>query len=166
MFFFFAAIDISSKKITENTTDHVLANSPHKITQFGVIELNLPDDELTYCMGKTPKFKSNKHNELNICSMKNYTAQNFVEQLKRKLISKIIILILYLSLKPWFDSKVISIVNKRDACYKKFKSSGLETDKDILRATKQLLKTTIKKRIFCKIIYKKIRKTVMNLGKP
>ena len=33
---------------------------------------------------------------------------------------------------------------------KSFKSSGLETDKDILRATKQFLKTTIqkKKRMF------------------
>ena len=42
--------------------------------------------------------------------------------------------------KPWFDSEVISLVNKRDACYKKSKSSGLETDKDILRATKELKK--------------------------
>ena len=44
--------------------------------------------------------------------------------------------------KPWFDSEVISIVNKRDACYKQVKSSGLE---NILRATKQFLKTTIQK---------------------
>ena len=52
--------------------------------------------------------------------------------------------------KPWFDSEVISIVNKRGACYKKFKSPGLETDKDILRATKEFLKNTIqkKKKIF------------------
>ena len=50
----------------------------------------------------------------------------------------------------WFDSEVISIVNKRDACYKKFKLLGLETDKDILRATKQFLKTPVqkKKRMF------------------
>ena len=51
---------------------------------------------------------------------------------------------------PWIDSEGLSIVNKRDACYKKFKSSKLETDKDILRAAKQFLKTTIqkKKRMF------------------
>ena len=49
--------------------------------------------------------------------------------------------------KPWFDSEVISIVNKRDTCYKQIKSSGLE---NILRATKQFLKTTTqkKKRMF------------------
>ena len=49
--------------------------------------------------------------------------------------------------KPWFDSEVISIVNKCDACYKKFKLSVLETDKDILRETKQFLKTTKEKRM-------------------
>ena len=48
---------------------------------------------------------------------------------------------------PWFVSRIISIVNKHDACYKKFKSPWLETNKDILRATKQLLKNTIKKKI-------------------
>ena len=42
--------------------------------------------------------------------------------------------------------EVISIDNKHDACYEMFKSSGLETDKDILRATKQFLKTTIQKK--------------------
>ena len=48
--------------------------------------------------------------------------------------------------KPWFDSEVISMVNKCDVCYKTFKSSGLETGKDILRATKQFLKSTIQKK--------------------
>ena len=48
--------------------------------------------------------------------------------------------------KPWFDWEVISIVNKRDAFYKNFKSSGLETDKGIWRATKQFFKTTIQKK--------------------
>ena len=38
--------------------------------------------------------------------------------------------------KHWFDLEVISIVNERDACYQKFKLSGLESDKGILRATK------------------------------
>ena len=70
--------------------------------------------------------------------------------------------------KPWFDSEVISIVNKCDACYKKFKLSVLETDKDILRETKQFLKTTIQKKKGCffKISYWKIRKILKNYGKP
>ena len=73
-------------RITENTAtliNHVLTNSPHKITQSGVIELNLSDHEWIYFTRKTTKFKSNKHNELNIRSSKNYTAENFVEHLKK-----------------------------------------------------------------------------------
>ena len=61
-------------RITESTTtliDHVLTNSPHKVTQSGVIELNLSDHDLAYCTRETTKVKSNKHNELNIYSMKN-----------------------------------------------------------------------------------------------
>ena len=55
--------------------------------------------------------------------------------------------------KPCFDSEVTWIGNKHDASYKKFKSLGLETDKDILKAAKQFLKTTIqkKKRMFFQV---------------
>ena len=163
-------------RIAENTAalfDHVLTNSPHKITQSGVIELNLSDHELIYCMRKTTRFKSNKHNELNIRSMKKYTIENFVEHLNKidfqnyktyscinmaylDFITKLIDVVDSLcptikitvkgNTKPWFDSEVISTVYKRDACYIKFKLSGLEADKDILRATKQFLKTTIQKK--------------------
>ena len=44
-----------------------------------MIEGSLSDHELIYCTLKTTKLKSNKHNELNICTMKNYTAENFIE---------------------------------------------------------------------------------------
>ena len=69
-------------RITESTAtliDHVLTNSPHKIIQSGVIEMSLSDQELIYCTRKTTKLKSNKHNELNIHTMKNYTVENFIE---------------------------------------------------------------------------------------
>ena len=54
-----------------------------------------------------------------------------------------------------------SIVNKDDPCYRKFKSSELETDKDIFRATKQFLKIIIqkKKRIF---LQDKMQKNLKN----
>ena len=39
-----------------------------------------------------------------------------------------------------------SIINKRDDYYKKFKSSGLETDKDLLKAAKISLKNITQKR--------------------
>ena len=49
----------------------------------GVVEVNLSGHELIYCTRKTTKLKSNKHNELNIHSMKSYTAEGFVELLKK-----------------------------------------------------------------------------------
>ena len=48
--------------------------------------------------------------------------------------------------KAWFDSEVISVINKCDGCYKKFKSSVLEADKDLLKAAKISLKNIIQKK--------------------
>ena len=48
--------------------------------------------------------------------------------------------------KAWFGSELISILNKRDDYYKTFKSSGLETDKDLLKAAKISLKNIIQKK--------------------
>ena len=75
--------------------------------------------------------------------------------------------------KTWFDSEVISIINKRDDYYKKFKSSGLETDKDISKVAKITLKKIIqkKKRSFFQNRlkensnnFKELRKTLKTLG--
>ena len=73
-------------RITESTAtliDHVLKNSPHKIIQSGVIEMSLSDRDLIYCTRKTTKLKSNIHNKLNIRTMKNHTAENFIELLNK-----------------------------------------------------------------------------------
>ena len=78
-------ISVSSriKESTATLIDHVLTNSPHKIIQSGVIEMSLSDQELIYCTRKTTKLRSNKHHELNIPTMKNYTAENFIELLNK-----------------------------------------------------------------------------------
>ena len=43
--------------------------------------------------------------------------------------------------KSWFDSQIVSAIQRRDKLYKKFKHSGLETDRIILK----LLKRTCRK---------------------
>ena len=163
-------------RITESTAtliDHVLTNSSHKIIQSGVIKMWLSDHELIYCTRKTNKLKSNKHNELNIHKIKNYTAENFIELLNKidlsnyrtfscvnkdyldfitKLITEIDTLCpskkirIKGNTKTWFDSEVISIINKRNDYYKEFKSLRLETDKDLLKAAKISLKKIIEKK--------------------
>ena len=141
-------------RITESTAtliDHVLTNSPHKIIQSDVIEMSLSDHELIYCTRKTTKLKPNNHNELNIRTMKKYTAKKFIELLNKidfpnyqtfacvnkaylDFITKLFTAIDTLcpskktringNTKAWFDSEVISIINKRDDdYYKNLKSS-------------------------------------------
>ena len=48
--------------------------------------------------------------------------------------------------KAWFDSEVISIITKSDDYHKKFKSSGLETGKDLLKAARISLKNISQKK--------------------
>ena len=139
------SVPTRTKESTAPLIDHVLTNSPHKIIQSGVIEMSLSDHELIYCMRKTTKLKSNKHNELNIRTLKNYTAKNFIELLNKTdfsnyqtfscvnkayldFITKLITAIDTLcpskkirikgNTNTWFDSEVISKVNKRDDYYK------------------------------------------------
>ena len=48
--------------------------------------------------------------------------------------------------KPWFDSEVVSAIQRRDKLYKKFKHSGLETDKDNFKVAKMHLRKMILKK--------------------
>ena len=162
-------------RITESTAtliDHVLTNSSHNIIQSGVIEMSLSDHALIYCTQKTTKLESKKHNKLNICTMKNYIAENFIELLNKidfssyqtfscenkvylDFITKLLTVIDTLcpskkiringNTKAWFDSEVIALINKRGGYSKKFTSSGLDTDKDLLKAAKISLKNIIEK---------------------
>ena len=48
--------------------------------------------------------------------------------------------------KPWIDSETISAIPRRDKLLKKYKKSGLETDKDNFRSAKMALQKTITKK--------------------
>ena len=75
-----------STRITSKTatlTDHVLTNSSLKINQCGVIELGIPDYDLVYCTRRTHSLKLNKHNDISITSMKNYTKEKLLELLTK-----------------------------------------------------------------------------------
>ena len=45
--------------------------------------------------------------------------------------------------KPWFDNQILSAIQIRDKLYKKFKHSGLETDKDNAKVAKMHLQKMI-----------------------
>ena len=60
---------------TATLIDHVLTNSSQKVSQCGVIELGISDHDLVHCSSKTPSLKPNKHNDISVRSMKNYTKE-------------------------------------------------------------------------------------------
>ena len=48
--------------------------------------------------------------------------------------------------KPWFDNQIVSAIQRRDKLCKKFKHSGLETDKDNFKVAKMHLKKMMLKK--------------------
>ena len=68
---------------TATVIDHVLINSSQKVSQCGVIALGISDHDLVYCTRKTPSLKPNKHNDISVRSMKNYTKEKFLELLRK-----------------------------------------------------------------------------------
>ena len=76
-------ISISTRVTSKTATliDHVLTNSSQKLIKCSVIELVISDHDLVYCKKKIPSLKLNKHNDISIRSMKNYTKEKFLELL-------------------------------------------------------------------------------------
>ena len=48
--------------------------------------------------------------------------------------------------KLWFGNQIVPAIQRRDKLYKKFKHSGLETDKDNFKVAKMLLQKMILKK--------------------
>ena len=147
-------------RVTSKTAalkDHVLTNSSQKVSQSSVIELGLHYHNLVYCKRKTPSLKSNKHNDISVRSMKNYTKEKCLEVLGKSYfpdyktftclnivyqdfifeLSEVIVLLcpskilrLKANLKPWIDSETVSAIRRRDKPFKKYKKYGFETGKD------------------------------------
>ena len=72
-------------RVTDQTAtliDHILTNSPDKVSQSGVIDLGLSDHDLIYYTRKTFLPKSDKHNEIYVRSLKRYSAEKFLEILR------------------------------------------------------------------------------------
>ena len=72
-------------RVTDQTAtliDHILTNSPDKVSQSGVMDLGLSDHDLIYCTRKTPLPKSSKHNVVFVRSTKSYSTEMFLEILR------------------------------------------------------------------------------------
>ena len=150
--------------------DHILTNSPEKVTMNGIIELGLSDHDLIYCTRKTSNIKVNKHNEIFIRSMKKYSVDIFEQKLNaadfpdtsnytcvnaayNDFISIFLSVIdsiaplksvrVKSNTKPWFDTEIFDAIQVRDKAYKRYKRFGKETDKDSFKNARFLLKKLI-----------------------
>ena len=71
--------------ITSSTStlfDHILTNSSEKVSQKGVIDVGISDHQLIYCTRKIKRTKHNMHNQIQVRSLKKYSAEIFTNALK------------------------------------------------------------------------------------
>ena len=156
---------------TESLLDHILVNTPDKISQSGVIEKGISDHEIIFCTRKHQKFKSGQHNSIKIRSMKKYSKELFLEKLNEvefpeysnfqhvneaysDIITKLMVVIDNIApikeirvkgnSKSWFDGDISERINVRDKLKKKYKKTGLQVDYENFKNTQNQVKKLIK----------------------
>ena len=67
---------------TSTLLDHILTNSSEKVSQKGVIDVGISDHQLIYCTRKIKRIKHNMHNQIQVQSLKKYSAEIFTNALK------------------------------------------------------------------------------------
>ena len=68
---------------TASLKDPVLTSYSQKVSQCGVTELDISDQDLVYCTRKTLSLKLNKHNDISVRSMENYTKVKYFKLLRK-----------------------------------------------------------------------------------
>ena len=68
---------------TSSLLDHILNNTGCKISQKGVIDVDISDDQLMYLTRKSLRTKTNMHNQIWVWSLKKYTPKLLIKELKK-----------------------------------------------------------------------------------
>ena len=148
---------------TSSLLDHILTNSGWKASQKGVIDVGLSDHQLIYCTRKIVRVKTNVHNQIRVRSLKNYTQEILLEELRKinfpdysifsnvniaykDLVEKILsvvdkiapfkVLRVKNNTQEWFDSEVAEAIDLRDKRLKHFKSTKLHVDEELYEEAK------------------------------
>ena len=174
---------------TESLLDHILVNTPDKISQSGVIEKAISDHDMFFCTRKHQKIKTGQHNSIKIRSMKNYTKESFLEKLGdvefpdysnfdcvneaySNFITKLMDVIDKIAptkeirikgnSKAWFDSDIVERINIREKLKKKHNKSGLQIDFDNFKNAQRQAKQ-ISKSNKCDFVKEQLKE---NIAKP
>ena len=67
---------------TSTFIDHIITRWEEKVTQSGVINTSLSDHQLIFCTRKIKRVKTNSHKQISFRSLKNYSMENFEQELK------------------------------------------------------------------------------------
>ena len=165
-----------STRITDTSSsllDHILVNTPEKITQQAVIAKAISDHDIILCTRKHTNLKTGKHNTIRIRSLKNYTKEVFIEKLQeikfpnyrnfdcvnsayKHFVDKITEVIEKLApikeikikgaSKPWFDGEVVERITVRDKLKIKFSKSKLQIDHDNFKNAQKQASQIIKRK--------------------
>ena len=182
----------SPTRITDNSSsllDHVLTNSPDRISQTGVVDTGLSDHQLIYCTRKVNRTKLNTHKYIRTRSLKNYSQGSYLEKLNEinfpnyskfkdindassAFIGKVTSVIDQIvptkeiriknSSQDWFDAEIHEEIETRDKLLAKFKKSRKSTDHENHKKALNKVQCLIndKKKTFV------VGKLNENIGKP
>ena len=184
-------IDEATRKTdkTQSLLDHILVNTPDKVSQSGVLEKAISDHDMIYCTRKHQKIKSGQHNSIKLRSMKTYTKESFVDKLGEiefpnysnfecvnkaysNFLTKIMDVIDKIApfkeirikgnSKAWFGSDTMERINIREKLRKKYKKSGLQIDYENFKNAQKQAKHIIKTKK-CEYVKDQLK---ANIAKP
>ena len=158
---------------TSALIDHIITNCEEKITQSGVINTSLSDHQFIFCTRKIKRVKTNNHKQISFRSLKNYSMENFEQELKNiafpnyekfsdvnsaysDLVNKITKVLNNLApyktirvknqSNEWFDGEPAEQISNKDKLFKKFKKSKLQIDELIYKEAKNTVQRLIKEK--------------------
>ena len=135
-----------------------------KVTQSGVINTSLSEHQLIFCTRKIKTVKTNNHKQISFRSFKNYSMENFEQELKNiafpnyekfsdvnsaysDLVNKITQVLNNLApyktirvknqSNEWFDGELTEQISNRDKLFKKLKKSNFHIDELIYKGAKK-----------------------------
>ena len=153
--------------------NHILASFPDRVTQQGILNVGLSDRQLIYSTRKITRIKRGGHNQIKLCSFKNYTIDgyekavveiNFPEYKKvnsvndaySNFIQKLTEVIdkvapvkskrIKRNSQEWFDSEISEKLIIRDKLFKKYKKTRLHVDKEIYKRARYSVQNLIAKK--------------------
>ena len=174
---------------TPSLLDYILTRAGWKISQKGVINVRLSDQQFIYCTRNILRTKANLDNQIQVWSLKKYTPELLIKELKKINFPKYNIFsnvnIAYLDLvekilsvvdkilpfkdlriknntQDWFDEEVAKAIKLREKRLKQFKSTKLHIGEDLYKEAKYHAVILIKQRK--SHFYKE--KLKENIGKP